>query len=248
MTTVIGNSTPAEQGIGRIWNTEDGESQTHTWIGEATAIEAKFETLKSNPGNYGEITFAKMKGKGTLTAKVNVGVDGDAGAPSSEVTTIYEMVTNDIYKPIESSPFWTDITAARTAEILFRVQNGYTTGQRYHDGNLSNELEGQEISLYNHLAQGSTEYLESGYVLRRTQRGAKESALDVAYDGVNTVVAPPNASTINPIISSLPDGEWLKRPPTVTSLSKNRYQISEEWWYAVQWSVVYGGTLYPVPV
>lgn len=101
------------------------------------------------------------------------------------------------------------------------------------------------LELKYHLSHGVESYNETGYILRRSKYGVRKSAIRQAFTGINTVLGstPTFQSPMDDLLqTTLPGGEWLIRPPQCEHLGKGRWRVSEEWWWAEQWSVMYKGT------
>jgi len=45
------------------------------------------------------------------------------------------------------------------------------------------------------------------------------------------------------LVGTLPEGEWLYKPPQVEYVQRGVWSVSQEWNWAPKWSIVYGGTL-----
>jgi hypothetical protein len=145
---------------------------------------------------------------------------------------IYELWGNDLYKPVQTHPYFDSLTPAE----FLAVRQAMDDGTEITSADKKQEL----WELEN---RGTVEYLESAYVLRETKNVSKRSVLAASYDNVNRVESPPDTAQVNRLIGSLPAGQWLKKSPQVRQYGARRWQIVQEWWWAVTWSaILYGGT------
>ena len=63
------------------------------------------------------------------------------------------------------------------------------------------------------------------------------------FSSATVVFGTPTFSTpMNDLLSALPSGEWLYKPPQAENLGKGKWRIAQEWHWAEKWSIVYGGT------
>ena len=95
-----------------------------------------------------------------------------------------------------------------------------------------------------HMLHGAETYYETAYIFRRSKYGAKDSQIGEAFTNINTVatVDPAWGTPMGLLVNSLTPGEWLKRPSSVENYAPGKWRITEEYQWALKWSVVYGGT------
>lgn len=120
-------------------------------------------------------------------------------------------------------------------------------------------------SLFKLLLKGTTSFVSSQYVLRRTQTVNSPVQVLINYAGIDRIhdsasviqleLMQPNQLTI-PIYFAITSIEvptaqtgyawgWLKKSPTVNAASNGKYTIAQEYWLA-QWSTyLYGALLTP---
>jgi hypothetical protein len=97
--------------------------------------------------------------------------------------------------------------------------------------------------LHYHLVHGTVSYYETNFILRRSTTSARTQEVRASFDGINTVVTPPTLSVgMTQLLNSLPEGEWLKKPPQAQYLGRGRWQVDQSWHWAPKWSKIYGGT------
>lgn len=226
--------------IKRSWTWTEGEIEIHMARGPRATLDVEYQNLK-NQGATGEDGFDSLEydpGRG-------YGVIVQRRATPSEGADIYELFSNEMTRPIQSAPYFEDLTAEEIGTV-FAVYNSQATLADGSETPLPAELSPAKAQeLYKYLMRGQHEYFQSAYVLRRTETVSSRSTAAASYTGVNTVVALPGGA--KPLIGSLPAGEWLKKAPIVRQYGSNRWQIVTEYWWASSWSQqLYGGTYNPI--
>jgi hypothetical protein len=94
-----------------------------------------------------------------------------------------------------------------------------------------------------HLLHGVESYYETAFVVRVSQFGVLTTAMLGRFENINTVViAPQFSEDMNLLVYSLPEGEWLYKPPQVEHLGRGRWRVTREYQWAYKWSIVYGGS------
>jgi hypothetical protein len=107
-------------------------------------------------------------------------------------------------------------------------------------------LAGKSLVLFRILEGGVEEYLESAYVLRETKVVSGRNAVQANFSNINRVDNPPSNAAVNTLIGSLNElgGEWLKKAPSIRQITKTKWSVVTEWWWAYVWDYyLYGGTL-----
>lgn len=226
----IGSTAATYQGYRKRWNYGGAETEEGAYEGPVAAAEALYALLKTVAGynpDYDGVEIEAVNGVGKVGyAKVT---DGDS---------VYEMWPNLFYKPIYQHTYFTaDLTATQIAAVRSMFEQAELTDPA------ASGFAGKQLELYAALCHGDEESPEAGYVLRVTQEVSKRSTVQASYVGVNTVVSPPDTSAANSLIGALPTGEWLKQPPIVRMIGRRKWQIAQEYWWALLWHVRYGGTL-----
>ena len=227
---IIGTPSAVPQGDKRQWSYQDGESLTLTWRGRNVEIAALYQLLQavagSNP-SYDSLDMDLGRGAGTLTARM---VDDSAA--------VYELYSNEEQVPIQQAPYYDSLTRAEVADVTDARRKGAIAAvDAWSD---------LQDSLFFSLCNGNHYYIRSVYVLRETKTVSKRSTLSASYSNVNRREDPPDTSAVNTLIGPLPEGEWLKKSPNVQRLGKRKWTITQEWWWAPKWHVMYGGTYDPM--
>lgn len=237
---ILGSQEATQQGTKTRWQQGGGESKLFTWRGPTAAIESLYNGFLSAAAI--DPTFVVMdydpgKGLGTLTIQradpeTVIGTSVENG-----VTKLYEMFPNEFLKPVHQNA-WFSGDGGLTADQIQGVYEAYETFRR--NVSFDTDLENQ---LYELLCNGTQDYFESGYVIRESKIVNGKNAVQANFTNVNKVDTPPSGASANVLIGSIPAGEWLKKSPTVRQITKTRWHIETEWWWAEKWSaVLYGGT------
>tara|TARA_B100001013_G_C24542879_1_gene415380 strand:- start:280 stop:870 length:591 start_codon:yes stop_codon:yes gene_type:complete len=174
----------------------------------------------------------------------------------AEVQVIEELYAVDIVKDIRNAPYYnsggaaplTDAQAAWVAECTdHNFGPGEITSQAKLRG-LSASLHYDSwssgmLSLRYHLLHGAAQYVETGFIFRRSLHGVRTASINVSFADVNTVISQPSFFTaMANLVGTIPTGEWLKKAPYVEYIGKGRWRCTEEAQWAEKWSVVYGGS------
>ena len=95
-----------------------------------------------------------------------------------------------------------------------------------------------------HYQRGADTFLETGFILRRALVGIISSKMQATFEGINQRATSgwEFNTAMQDLIKALPVGEWIYKPPQATHLGRGRWRVDQEWHWAEQWSVAYGGT------
>lgn len=237
---IFGSTEATQQGTKTRWQQGGGESKLYTWRGPTAAIESLYNGFVSAAAidpTFVVMDFDPGKGLGTLTIQradpeTVIGTQVENG-----ITKLYELFSNEFLKPVHQNAWFSGdagLTAAQIQEVYLAFET-FTP-----DATFDTDLQTQ---LYNLLCKGTQDYFESGYVIRESKIVNGRNAVQANFVNVNRVSAPPDGAAANTLIGSLPSGEWLKKSPNVRQISKTKWHIETEWWWAEKWSaVLYGGT------
>lgn len=254
--TVVGKNGITELKPLRSWTKTDGVSTTRRFAGPADSIEAYFNELSAatSPG-ADEMAEQYQGAKGELLIKIYDDSGSSTGGNTEALNSVWELIANDLLKPIEYHTDFTSISAARKRSLEYAAQ---TAGWKAADGTaIAVPSTDAEKSLYGHYANQTLDFMLSTFILRKTVTVSDRSTITASYSNMNEVVT---LASINPpsaligALTSLPkmDGtsgawEWLKKAPQVRQTTKTKYQIIYEYWGMEQWSILYtNGTWNPV--
>jgi hypothetical protein len=219
------------------WVYGTGETRSIEYQGERSDVLAKYETLKTQNG-IKQATYSNANGRSRVIARfAREDIDGGTG---DGVTIIEELFGIDELRAIHAAPAFRalsdDAIAAvliaaesRLAEALITGYAGWAAAQK--------ELRWQII-------HGEESYYDTKFTLRIKKQGVRSSALRGVFTGINTVVAVPALSAgMAELVGTLPNGEWLYKPPQIEYAGRGVWSVSSEYHWAAKWSKVYGGTL-----
>jgi hypothetical protein len=210
-----------------------GTSQTVEWRGGKAATRAKFLELEANLA-VAQATYSTDQGRSRVVAKFARQENG------SDVTVVEELLGVDLVRHISAAPYFRVLTDSEVSAVMLATET--RTADAEIEGfdtwsDLQKEMRWQML-------HGQESYYETVFVLKVSKQGVRSSALRGAFAGINTVVPVPTLSAgMKDLVGTLPAGEWLYKPPQVTYVQRGIWNVSSEWHYAVQWSVVYGGTM-----
>ena len=242
----IGSTAAHEQG--KKWNFQRGgaESQLWTYRGPSAACAALYDSFKSSALIDPRITvldFDEGRGLGSITVtyaddQALLGVSNENG-----ITKFYELIPNEFSKRPELAPYFDGISGDKVSQAYL----AYSRGISYADvQDPPYNLSSLDLEFYQLLQKGVDEYLETAYVLRETKVVSGKNAVQANFTNVNRVETPPVASAGNVLIGSISSlgGEWLKKAPSIRQITRAKWTVQTEWWWAYKWSsVLYGGTL-----
>ena len=247
----LGSTAAHEQG--KKWNFQRGgaESQLWTYKGPSAACAALYDTFKASAlidPRIAVLDFDEGRGLGTLTVtyaddQALLGVSNENG-----ITKFYELIPNEFSKRPELAPYFQPRTGtAITIDETINAYKAYNLGvSRTAAQAAPYSLTDLGLALFDLLSSGVEEYLESAYVLRESKVVSGKNAVRANFDNINRVDNPPTSAAANTLIGDLSDryGEWLKKAPSVRQISRTKWAIQSEWWWANKWSyVLYGGSL-----
>ena len=240
---VIGATGAIQQTDSRGWTYPTGESEQLVYKGVYAAVKSLYDqyvAIAEYTPTVDSLNIVYQRGLGTLT--VSTVQDGPIQ---------YERITNHFQAPIFENPYFTTVDTPLTAQETHAVRVAFETGIQTNPTNSLNPaypFDGSAFSdkaavLYAFLAQGVESYQRSAYVLRASMVASKRSLFVIDNTGDNTVVTPPNTASVNSLIGSLPDGEWLKQCGDVQMFGNRKWKLTWEYWWAPQWSsILYSGT------
>jgi len=230
-----------------------GELISQEWNGHPTDVLAKYEALKAQSiltGDPVKVSYANQQGRARVIAKFER-TEVEPDESGAEITTVEELIGVDVVKDIRTASYFDNLDDSQVSWVTLCAEMKWTSDEidaNAAERGLSSSYEKSSWSelmqtLYFHLIHGQESYYETAFVLRQSKYGVKKSAIDASFTGVNTVVtAPTLSSDMDDLVSALPTGEWLYKPPEIEYLGNKRWRAAFEWQWAERWSVVYGGT------
>jgi hypothetical protein len=219
------------------WTRGVGETREIEYRGERSAVLAKYEALKNEIGTA-NLQYINSEGRSRLVARF-VRIDLIGGGADG-VTIVEELIGQDLVRVITASPYFVALSDNDVAEVLAAVESRAQEGDI--DGYAGWAAAKKELRWQ--MLHGQESYFETVFVLRIRKQGIRSSALRGVFTGINTVVPLPDLSAgMTELVGTLPDGEWLYKPPQVEYVQRGIWSVASEWNWAVKWSIIYGGTL-----
>lgn len=247
--------------VTKEWSPASGEIETRSWGGTREDIGAKYEAEKALAETAGggsdvaQLVYSNDKGRAKLIMRLTP--NDPLPGFGEGVQIVEELYAVDVIKDILESPYFSitvdgakglPLSNDNAAFVRLASEQRWTEAQITANASIAahqwaNWDDGMKELRY-HLLNGVESYYETGFVLRRSSYGIQFSAVKASFEGVNTIdtTDPGFSSPMEELILSLPDGEWLRRPPSCEFLGRGRWRVDEEWHWAQQWSVVYGGS------
>ena len=209
------------------WTPDSGEAITREYRGRYADVHAKYTVERAAAalaGGAASVQITQAKGRGYCVARF---------APSAK--TVEEVYAVDMIRDIRTHSYFASLT---NAEIVAVTE----AADKYRDA--TSTWSDRAKQLHWHLVHGHASYYEVNFVLRRATTAARTKEVKASFADLNTVVSAPSLSAdMNQLLSSLPSGEWLKKPPQAEYLGRGRWRIDQSWQWAPKWSKIYGGTL-----
>lgn len=203
---------------------------------EARALGRRTELDPDPQGSYGTLT-------------VWVGAESTQ-APDQPLVDRWTLEGNDLEKSILEHP---DVLAAfpdtdpqaraNLRADLDEVMSGDKTVQAMLDATTVPEQQEMINQLVNQMALGVEATTVSQYVLRRVLVIASNSSIKPSLEHVGEIYTTAELVAAEAVPATirfdLPEGFWLKRTPTVDQMSLDKWQITQEWWHADDYSPFY---------
>jgi len=223
----------------KTWTQDRGEEIVTRTTGDRASVEAVYEAEKLTApfdSDVAGLNFNAERGRGTLTI-TNAKTLGTAVDPTTG--GLQELLGVDVVRPIHMAAYFSDLTAAQVAMARTLVADGASDPV----GHFSGPNATLAYQLFGHLVRGYDSYYETAYLFRQTFKTSSGKQVRLAASNQNTVQALPALSqTLLKLIDSLPSGEWLKRPTECRYMGREGWDLSIEYLWAPEWSVVYGGS------
>lgn len=237
--------------ITKEWAPGVGETITKEWpLGTPSNVNEAYENEKALAiagNNLQSLSMRTSNGRSSLVARF--GRSGNSSEYGEDVAVVEELYSIDIIKDICESPYWKSMSNDDMSWVRHCVENRLTEDEITIEAAVAPGRRAWASwsalmkSLRYHMIHGVDTYYETGFILRRSLHGVRTSVIRASFSGINAVGADPSfKSQMHTLIESLPSGEWLYRPPQAEHLGRGRWRITQEWQWAVKWSVMYGGT------
>lgn len=215
----------------------EGITTTITETGTLAAIETRLAYYRAQAmlsGDVASLMTSTYNGRASLT------VAYEREPSDIRRLGIQELAAFDVVRDIKCAPYFESLTNAEVSEVQLSWDN--------RDGGdiCWSPLQSK---LYGHLAHGQESYIETAYEFRQTFQTTSVRRIKVASSNPNTVRPLPSLTkTIQNLIDAMPkdkdgnDGEWLKKPTSVTYAGRKGWTVTLVYQWAPKWSVIYGGT------
>jgi hypothetical protein len=216
------------------WVSGLGEKIITTKSGDVTQIEAIYEADKLagiDDSLISSVTLNSKAGKATTVMTTTPNEDDPTTAEDGN----QELLAIDVIRPLYTAPYFQSLTYTEVGDVRRAKEDGIRE--------VVGGWNALQQKLFKHIIMGRDKYYETAYIFRKTFITSSNATLQRSATNINTVQSLPDLSAgMENLIDSLPTGEWLKRPTQCRYLGKSGYSVSEEYLWAPNWSVVYGGT------
>ena len=227
---------PTQYKLRKSWTPARGDDKTESWTGPRQELEDMYEQARANPNvlaHLSALTLEHSAGKGTFTHVF-------ATLPDPNYKGIQELLGVDVKRALYRATYWDALPADEVLEVRKAFEDQADPDPAW------NLLQDR---LYGHLINGQEQYLETAYIFRQTFRSNSIDIIRKSASNPNTVQPLPELSQeMEALIDALPAGEWLKRPTKVRYLGKEGFDVSLEFQWAPEWSVIYGGSFSGLPL
>lgn len=251
--TVKGNTDIIQLADKRTWNLTDGVQTFKRFAGTADAIKAKFNELSAATDPGVDDIQEDIEGKGgRLICRVFEDSGSTAGGNTEALNAVWEVIAQDVMKPIETHSDFDSINTLRKRNIENYVKD---KAKAVSDG-ITAPSGAAELSLAGYFAYQVLDFPLTELLLRKSTILSTKSAITASYTNMNRVVT---LASINPptmllgVLTSLPkmsgvDGawEWLKKTPQIRQVEKRKFQLVYTWHGVERWAEIYGGSWTPV--
>jgi len=269
---VLGANTYTQTSTRKAWDKERGRTVVKTYKGPIDPTDTYYESLVDNEFvdsisidesmGYAILEITYLDEEGTDSGSGSGGV----GQNTRELNTIWEIVSQDLYKNLRAFPgtvdpatvkFNLDANQRDLEEVRVYVESGGLRGT-LPAGSPMDEY-------YNLLIRQTQQYVRSAMILRSSIAVGSRSLVTAAWEGVdyawtlngteteadaaetlgmqmgNPNLATTGDATIIGAVAAMPEfdatkKQWLKRAPQIRAVSRRRYSIVQDWWYARDWS------------
>lgn len=233
-----------------------GLTTTTTYKGSKPKIQEKFNQLAAIPNSldtlrvgWGDTAVPQLVVTQTQNLPSTGGGSGSGNTAPGELDDGYwEIDGNTIQDPVERNDYWSASPAAPTKQLQDAIK-------AYREGTVpipTAITDAKAKQLYTDcLSKGQEYVLAYNIVLRSTRNCATNSDLVASFTGVFSVYTIPDVKstikTLGAYYHKTPPAnmqatlhalnfEWLKQPPRIRQLSKDKFAIVQEWWSAKKWA------------
>ena len=242
---VIGRNEMIPQPVATVETVGQGKVYEHSWIGPQALVDDKAAELRA--AGYTNIRTAKgVPGKITATYSDSL-ISGGSDSQQSQDAD-WELLFNIVDTRIENHANWNRctsatlgidlITAAKKADTIGSAALQTTlTAAPYVGFNLE--------KLATLIAVGDESYMDYQRIIRRTITTNRKTLLQASTVDIlrsveyETIGVPSDFERIFNISAVVRTGTlkgvtyrctWLKMPPQVRRMGRNKYTIQQEWW------------------
>ena len=189
--TVVGSTDVVQYKPKRVWDATNGWSTVTRYEGTADAIQAKANELANNDSGV-DVIEEEINGQaGTLMCMVYEDSGSGSGGNTEELNAVWELIAQDILKPIERHSDYNAINDSRKRDIENYVKDKAKA--------ISDEITAPstlaEKALAGYLANQTLDFYLTQLILRKTCVVTTKSAITISYTGMNRVVT---LASINP--------------------------------------------------
>jgi len=230
---IIGSEEATQISSSSTWSRRDGEVDQQVFKGPTDAMNTLFTSLKNNP-LYDTIEIRRGDGHAVLT----VSIAEDVQTPA--LNDIWELLGREIVKDIRTHQ---DFNQSADQVAISDVDKAI----RNNDLNFS-PTAGTATTYFDLRKRGTSQYVRSQPILRRSVRTSDRGILDIAWDGVdrawrlnNESGSPNPPAALIGDVGSMPEADatkkqWLKKAPQKRQVTPTLYEVVFEWHFARRWS------------
>ena len=231
---IIGGEDAQEASSSATWSRRDGEVGISVIEGPIDAINTAYAGFKNNPATD-TVSVRRANGRGTIELTIA------ESTQTAALNDIWELLGREIVKDIRTHQDYNQ-TADQSAIAAARVAVEQGRGADF------TPAAGAATDYLALRLRGTSQYVRSQPILRRSVRTSDRGILDVAWDGVdrawqlNGESGSPNPpADLVGDINQMPEGsasakQWLKKAPQKRQVTRTLYEVVFEWHFARRWS------------
>ena len=237
----------------REYETDMGETFEYEWTGAKNDALAKYNALKvlAQVGpSVRSVRLQNQNGRGRVMYRETVNVQGDP-----EIVEVYAVTA---VQSVYLSEFFSAGGAAELDDDEVTWVRKCSEQNWSEDDITKSALDKNNVAvtwqqwanwtdamkeLRHHLQHGHEHDEDHRFVVRRSRYVHGRRQIKASFANIGQVVELPNfGGAIDSLLDSFPDGEWRKMPPYAEWLGDGKWRVTEEYAWAREYSVLYGGS------
>jgi len=255
---IIGSEEMTKVSTKKKFTDENGTTMLELYEGPEEAGVALYDGFVSDvsAGILLSCDYEFSGGVARVTAEYPTDEDGDY--TTDEDNVVWNLVPQDVEKPLRSYDGAITDTQAFNQDgdqkALEKVRQAWERAEDY------TPAADPATTYQKHLFRGTTAYIRTGVILRKTLKVATGSDVTAAWSNVDRAQllddtgfneSGSNNKDLIGSITEMPEEDstkkqWFKRAPQLQPIGDNKYMLTQDWWFAREWSAnLYDGNATP---